>query len=253
MYNLVRLFLLIHAGIHFTAFLRGRGKIAEKTFPVSVPKNEAWIWLLTALLFSGLAMAPRELVYCLVGFPAILFSQFLIVKHWKEARAGTLINILFLLPITVNVASWQFHRQFQRDISDLLSLHEESKILHEEDIQHLPKRVQRYLHFTHAIGNPVAHSFELGFEGKIRSAKDQPWMPLRSIQYNHFAGSRRFFFLNATMKGLSAAGNRRDGNKVLSLVYFPKFNKDNMFSPCYLLCLRGTPLLPLGTREFVFW
>lgn len=69
----------------------------------------------------------------------------------------------------------------------------------------MPLPVQRYLRATGAVGKPRPRNMRLSFQGDIRS-KDGPWMPFTTMQTNTFEPPARFFWMDATMKGLPTKG-----------------------------------------------
>jgi len=85
-------------------------------------------------------------------------------------------------------------RNFKRDI------------LSEEDIQHIPAIVQKYLHYSGSIGKEKVLNFRAEFTGGIRSASSEDFMPLKSVQYNFIDNPTRLFYIVAKKKGIPAKG-----------------------------------------------
>jgi hypothetical protein len=78
--------------------------------------------------------------------------------------------------------------------------------LTEEDIQHLPAIVQKYLHYTGSIGKEKVSNFRAEFTGGIRSKSTEEFMPLKSVQYNFTDNPTRLFYIVAKKKGIPARG-----------------------------------------------
>lgn len=81
-----------------------------------------------------------------------------------------------------------------------------NEILLEADIRHLPAAVQKYLHYSGAIGREKVLSFRAEFKGGIRSKSSEDFMPLRSVQYNFTDQPTRLFYITAKKKGVPAKG-----------------------------------------------
>ena len=81
-----------------------------------------------------------------------------------------------------------------------------SETLTEEDIQHLPSIVQRYLRYTGSIGKEKILNFRAEFTGGIRSKSSEDFMPLKSVQYNFTDNPTRLFYIVAKKKGIPAKG-----------------------------------------------
>ena len=81
-----------------------------------------------------------------------------------------------------------------------------SEILLESDIKHLPAVVQKYLHYTGAVGKEKVLSFRAEFKGGIRSKSTEEYMPLKSVQYNFTDRPTRLFYIVAKKKGIPAIG-----------------------------------------------
>ena len=81
-----------------------------------------------------------------------------------------------------------------------------SEILREEDIQHLPAIVQKYLRYVGVIGNVKIINFRAEFKGGIRSKPNDEFMKLKSVQYNFTDKPTRLFYIVAKKKGIPAIG-----------------------------------------------
>lgn len=81
-----------------------------------------------------------------------------------------------------------------------------SETLTEEDINHLPSIVQKYLHYTGSVGKEKVSNFRAEFTGGIRSKSSEDFMPLKSVQYNFTDKPSRFFYIVAKKKGIPAKG-----------------------------------------------
>lgn len=135
------------------------------------------------------------------------FLATLIILHWHDARFGTIANVLVLLAVVAGGGVWNFRSTYMAAVTRTLegtrSLQEQRIV--EADLAPLPRPVQRYLRATGVVGTVRLRSMRITFEGSIRGF-DGPWMPFTSVQTNRFDEPARFFWIDATMKGLPTKG-----------------------------------------------
>lgn len=81
-----------------------------------------------------------------------------------------------------------------------------TEILQENDIQHLPLIVKKYLRYTGVIGKEKVNNVRFAFGGRIRSKEGDGWMNLKSVQYNFFYNPARIFYIRASRMGIPALG-----------------------------------------------
>jgi hypothetical protein len=81
-----------------------------------------------------------------------------------------------------------------------------SKLLLENDIEHLPVPVQKYIKYTGAIGKEQVRNVSIKASGKIRSNANNGWMIFSSEQYNIFDKPLRAFYIKAKKMGVPANG-----------------------------------------------
>ncbi len=104
-----------------------------------------------------------------------------------------------------------------------------SETLTEEDIRHLPAIVQKYLHYTGAVGKEKVLNFRAEFTGGIRSKSSEEFMPLKSVQYNFTDKPTRLFYIVAKKKGIPAKGIHlyRDQTAIMLVKIFGLFTVVN--------------------------
>jgi len=207
---------VLHGLIHFMGFLKAYefADITAITKEISKPMGILW---LTAgffmIVFAFLFIFKKDL-WVYVALAAIVFSQALILFHWQETKFGTIVNILIVFVSIVGIFHLNFKNTYKNEVTSSLEqinqTHED--ILKKEDIAHLPELVQKYLHYTGAVGKPKVRNFKIDFLGKIRSYEKKEWMDLSSEQYNFMPTTTRLFFLDATKNQLPVSGFHRFKN-----------------------------------------
>jgi len=104
-------------------------------------------------------------------------------------------------------------------------LQEVPECLKEDDIEHLPEPVKKYIRYTGFVGKPKVNKFRLNFSGKIRKDETSEWMSFTSEQHNYLALTCRLFFMKAVMKGLPVIGYHcfKNGSAFMDIRLFSLF------------------------------
>ncbi len=200
---------LVHGLIHFMGFSKafGYGNITQLTKDISKPAGA--FWFITALLFSAVVVLflLRKESWPLLALVAVIISQVLIFTVWKDAKFGTIANLIILLVSITAWASQRFESQFRKDVKQhfLQTNNVQTDLLTEAHLQHLPVPVQKYLRYAGVINQPKIKNMRIVFDGEMRD-RGKDWFKFQSIQYNFFDEPTRLFFMKAKMFGVTVPG-----------------------------------------------
>ena len=177
----------------------------------NISKPVGVLWLLSALLFTAATVLffLHKDQWWMVAGPAVILSQIVIILSWKDAKFGTLVNAVLLLPLVVSFLNAQpssFHNRYKTEVLSGLQRPSDISPVSEEDIRHLPKPVQKYLQYTGAVGKPKVRNFRAKFTGTMRFKKDSKWMGISSQQYDFFDDPARIFYIESTRYGVPFDG-----------------------------------------------
>ena len=90
--------MLIHGLIHFMGFAKAYnyGNITQLTKYISKPVG--LLWLITAILFivAVLLFLLKKESWPYIAIIAAVVSQILIITVWKDAKFGTIVNIIII-------------------------------------------------------------------------------------------------------------------------------------------------------------
>ena len=187
--------LAIHGLIHLLGFVQPwkLAKVEQLSGRAIVPLSDVGgrvvglCWLLAALLLiaaSASRLAEREWWWTF-GALGIALSQALIILQWGDAKAGTVANLLLVLPVAVGAATSHFQGASDQHARALL-MHASGagpSILTAADLAPLPPPVRRWLEASGAVGQPRARSVRLLQRGEMRAGPDQPFSPAVAKQY----------------------------------------------------------------------
>jgi len=202
-------FILMHGAIHFMGFAKafGYGNITQITKDIS--KTAGLFWIAVAILFAFSAIMllfTREMWPVLAILTAIL-SQVLILTVWKDARFGTIANVIIVLITIPAWGSLRFEKQFRQDVNSLTTRATTvaNDVVTEADLYPLPPPVQQYLRVTGAVNKAKIKNVRMVFDGEMRG-KEKDWFGFRSVQYNFFDEPTRLFYMKAKMFGVPVLG-----------------------------------------------
>lgn len=212
---LLAFLILIHGLIHFMGFAKAfsYGNISQLSKEISKPIGIAW--LATAFLFiaATILFLLKKDAWLFLGLTAVIISQILIFTVWKDAKFGTIANIIILAAIVLNWGSYRFEKSYQNDVKENLQRTNvlNTDLLIEPDLLLLPQPVQRYLKYAGVLNKPKVKNMRIVFEGQMRE-KGKPFFPFTCEQYNFFDEPTRLFFMKATMKGVTVPGYHKYRN-----------------------------------------
>jgi len=202
--------LFLHGAIHLMGFAKAFGYAPIENIHSEISRMSGLFWLVVCVLFfmAGIALLAKADWWYLISFIAVLLSTLLIISIWKDAKFGTIANIIILAGTIIGYGTSSFYLLYQGEVNADLS-HPHSlpePFLTENDLLDLPEPVKKYIRYTGSLGKPKVNNFRMEFAGKIRKNDQSQWMSFTSEQYNFLNSTRRLFFMKAVMMGLPVAG-----------------------------------------------
>lgn len=205
------LLLTTHGLIHLMGFVKAfkLAEVQQLTHTISKPAGV--FWLLAALLFivAAALVALKGASWWIPAVPALVLSQILIFLFWSDAKFGSIANALVLLPLFIAVMGSfpsSFSNVFKREVQKGLQRSTTPPIVREEDLAHLPKQVQKYLHVAGTVGKPGVQNVHVRCKGQIRTKVDGDWMDFTSDQYNFLDDPSRLYFIESSLYGIPFQG-----------------------------------------------
>jgi hypothetical protein len=95
---------------------------------------------------------------------------------------------------------------YSEEIKKGLQRYKPVGVLTEEDIEHIPEPVKKYLRYTGVIGKGKLQNVRLKFTGKIKNKPGGKWMKFESEQYNFFDEPSRLFYIKSKLFGIPFTG-----------------------------------------------
>lgn len=179
---------IIHGIIHTLGFLKGYDlkEIKELTLPISKPIGAIWLIVAVLLLLYGLLYILNTKYAWVVGMLAAVLSQILIILYWKDARFGTIPNLVILVISVIAYGQYNFQRLVHLETTQLMSHNDISKqrIITDKEIAELPRVIQKWLYRSEVIGRPMQGIGKIIQRAEMQLKSDQKnWLSATAVQY----------------------------------------------------------------------
>lgn len=200
----------IHGMIHILGFLKAYQLAEINQLTQSISKPMGMLWLIALLLFlaAAILLISNHNLWWITALATVILSQVLIILFWQDAKFGTIANVIILIAVILTAANYLLEREYITAVDNNFKQNKTlaKEILSEDDIQHLPSIVQKYIRYTGSVGREKVYNFKAEFSGGIRSNPGEEYMQLRSVQYNFIKTLARLFYIEARKKGIPAVG-----------------------------------------------
>jgi len=205
------LIIIIHGLIHLLGFIKAFNLAQVNQLNLNISKPFGLIWLLAAALFilTAIFYFLEKDWWWIIGSTAIIISQIIIIISWNDAKFGTIVNLILLIPLVIAYANYQptsFKNIFRAEVEKGLKRFSSQDLLTEEDIKHLPTPIQKYLVYTGSLGKEKLQNFKAISTGGIKPKPEFDFLDFKSVQYNFFDKPTRAFYIESKMYGLPFDG-----------------------------------------------
>ena len=210
--------LIIHGLIHINGFINAfySADLNHQILGISNPIG--LLWLIVFILFVVSAsqfISNKKWFY--FAFLAIFVSQILIIITWKEAKFGTITNLIILLVSLSAFTNHRFQKMVEIESTEILSnvIYTTSKFISEKDLDHLPDIIKKWLRNAKVIGDKEILTVRLKQKGEMRTKPKSKWMPFGATQYFNIKNPSFVWTTNvAAMPFLNMTGRDKlkDGN-----------------------------------------
>ena len=164
----------------------GFKEVKELTLAISKPLGFVWLTATALFLTYGILFLANSKYTWFIGLVAVIISQILIIMFWKDAKFGTILNILILVVSIASFGYYNFQNLVQQETTLLLSQNPmiENEIIDEYDIKELPEPVKNWLRNSGVIGKPFIRNGKVTQKAEMKMKPEQEkWMTATAIQY----------------------------------------------------------------------
>jgi hypothetical protein len=177
--------IFFHGLIHLMGFAKafGFGTFEQLTKPITRPVGLLWLLAAVLVLAAVVLFLFKQSAWWMAGLAAVALSQLLIITAWRDARFGSIANLILLLPALVAFGSWNFERHYQATVSKVLEVATSAPVVTEESLAPLPEPVQRWLRTSGVVGASPTQHVRVMQTGKMLTKPGGNWMPFTAEQY----------------------------------------------------------------------
>jgi hypothetical protein len=198
---------LLHGIIHLLGFVKGfeLKEVRELTLPISKPAGIVWLTTAILVLTYGALYLLNYKYAWLVGIVAVVFSQVLVLMFWKDAKVGTIPNLIILTVSIISFGYYNFQKVIQEETAQLLNnnVNAENRTLNEGDLINLPDPVKNWLRKSGALGKPFISYGKVTQIAEMQMKPDQDnWLTAKAIQYTTIDNPAFIWAVDVKMNGL---------------------------------------------------
>ncbi len=184
---LLALLITIHGLIHLMGYAKafGYGNIPQLSKQITKPVGSLWLLTTVLLIIVAVTYLTKKEYWWMVAIPAILFSQLLICMFWKDAKMGTVANLLILLPLLIAAGSWQMKKNYNSEVKQMLSetVVSGSSMITMEMLTPLPAVIQKWLQRSAVVNKENIRQVYLQQTGEMMTKQNGSWIPFTAEQY----------------------------------------------------------------------
>ncbi len=176
-----------HGAIHIMGFLKAfqLAKIDTLKQPIGKPIGALWLFSAISFVATALLFLLKVSGWPIIAFAAIILSQFLIFKSWKDAKYGTIINLIIICVSIPGYGKYSFDQLVNEEKKSLIAEinYSDPTPVTQSDINHLPLIVQKWMYNSGVVGKPIANSVWLTQKGQMKTKPEAEWIPFEAEQF----------------------------------------------------------------------
>jgi Family of unknown function (DUF6544) len=203
--------IVIHALVHLFGHVRaiGQAKSSRITRPLSRVAGAMWVVAAVLFMTSFIMLLYGDGNWWVPAVPGVILSEVMIIRDWPDMKFGTLLNMIMIVPLLASFSNSlpsSYRNRYETEVKRCLVPDSETVLLSEQDLDHLPSAVRRYVQYSGAIGKPRATNVRVCLSGMFRREKEDSWMPVSSRQYDFFREPARIFYIESSVFGVPFDG-----------------------------------------------
>jgi hypothetical protein len=163
----------------------------------------AWLLVLVLFLLTAIAFITRKEIWPVLALIAVVISQVLICMVWKDARFGTIANLIIAVVAIIGLVNIRLDQHVRQQVKTMLAVPlPQTKIIDQNMIAGLPAPVQKWLQASGVIGHEMAHTIRLKQVGRMCTKQGGKWVDFSAEQYFNTLQSDFIWHANVEMMPL---------------------------------------------------
>lgn len=130
------------------------------------------------------------------------------LKSYKGGKSMIVLSVVagVILLITINYLINPTNLRFQKAISRTNGYTSENKVITEEDIDHLPPAVKRYLNYVGVVGRYRVNIADFKMHGRLKLNPESDFQDVHIKQTSGFQYISRLFYITMKLGGIGIRG-----------------------------------------------
>lgn len=145
------------------------------------------LFLLTAILFivTAISNIQDKQNWWIAGFAAVILSQFIIIIYWKDAKAGSIVNMVLLMSFIAGFFESGFHKETEKIKTKLAGTVTVSVngSLPDSNLAQYPTPVKKWLLHSGVMIRPMIRQVTIKQQGEMLTKPGGKWMPFQADQF----------------------------------------------------------------------
>ncbi len=180
--------IFLHGAIHLLGFVKAFNLAPIQQLSVNISKTAGLTWLLVFVLFviSGIACLTRYQWWSILAILAVIFSTFLTILVWKDAKFATIPNVIILVVAGFSLSQLAFNKKVANEIAQIFEQTAgfQTSIVTTEQLTELPSPVAKWLKVSGVVGKEEIHSVWLSQKAQMKMKPEQEkWNDATAEQY----------------------------------------------------------------------
>lgn len=181
-------FVLIHGIIHLLGFFKAFHLLRIDDLSLDIGKFPGIFWLIVSLIFvvSAIQFIMENEFWWVFATIGISISQILIFMFWRDAKIGTIPNLIILFAVIFVFANWNFNRITNSEISKLFTINGKysNSIVAKSDLVNLPVSLQKWIMSSGLLGTEKVRTVRLKQKSIMKmKPEDMDWTEGTALQY----------------------------------------------------------------------
>ena len=178
----------LHGAIHLMGIANAFKLAQIEQLSTDISKVSGLVWFIVFILFlvTGVAFLAKAQWWYWLAIVSVIISTLLIVSFWKDAKFGTIPNVIILLVALFSLSFHAFNNKVANEISTIMKHGDTTKIsvITKEQLDDLPYPVAKWLNLSGMVGNEKINTVWLSQKARMKMKPGQKdWNDAVAEQY----------------------------------------------------------------------
>ncbi|MCF6271475.1 MAG: hypothetical protein L3J41_17330 [Melioribacteraceae bacterium] len=227
--------LFVHGIIHLFGFAKAFDLAQFEELKANISKLHGIFWFFAFVLFAytGEAYISKNSSWHFAAIIAVTISLVLIIFYWKDAKFGTIPNLIIFLVALFSLSSSSFNKKTTQEVSSIFAqaCTNSRNLITNEELNNLPYPVAKWLTRSGIVGKERIYAVHLAQKVRMKMNHEQKeWNEAVAEQYFTVENPAFIWKVNMDMSPFIKITGRDkfvDGKGEMQIKIFSLFNVVN--------------------------